>query len=62
MNDNARVKRLYAGSESPVSPRNEMETLEWLVELGICEFAIYYETFDALMDEGTGLSWEDYIL
>jgi lysyl-tRNA synthetase class II len=55
----ARVIELYKQFNKESSERFN---LDLHIEYGILEFYIYYEVYESLMDEKTGLSWEQYIL
>ena len=53
-----RVTELYKQLNKESSGRFN---LNLHIEYTILEFHIYYEAYESLMDEKTGMSWEQYI-
>ena len=59
MNAEDRVDKVYESLPSKVKDSDEL--LDILTEYSMLEYIVYYEMYDSLMDEKTGLKWEDYI-
>ena len=60
INSEKRVNTLY--EKLPKGDIMKDSYLDFLTEYVILEFSIYYETYEGLMDEKTGMSFSQYIL